>query len=70
MHGGRARQVKAARDARIVLWEAEQRALPQPELPEPTADETLVAVLRDVRTTLQHLRVEMAVNASPTLLAL
>jgi hypothetical protein len=35
-----------------------------------SADETLIAVLRDVRTTLQHLRVEMAVNASPTLLAL
>jgi hypothetical protein len=72
MHGGRARQVNARREQRILLYEAEQKAAPppEPELPEPTADETLVAVLRDVRTTLQHLRVEMAVNASPTLLAL
>jgi hypothetical protein len=72
MHGGKARQVNARREQRVLLYEAEQKAAPppEPELPEPTADETLVAVLRDVRTTLQHLRVEMAVNASPTLLAL
>jgi hypothetical protein len=73
MHGGRARQVNARREQRVLLYEAEQKAAPrmvEPELPEPTADETLVAVLKDVRTTLQHLRVEMAVNASPTLLAL
>jgi hypothetical protein len=68
---GRAPQVNPRREQRILLYEAEQKAAPPvPELPEPTADETLVAVLRDVRTTLQHLRVEMAVNASPTLLAL
>jgi hypothetical protein len=72
MHGGKAPRVNARREQRILLYEAEQKAAPppEPELPEPTADETLVAVLRDVRTTLQHLRVEMAVNASPTLLAL
>jgi len=72
MHGGKAPRVNARREQRILLFEAEQKAAPppQPELPEPTADETLVAVLKDVRTTLQHLRVEMAVNASPTLLAL
>jgi hypothetical protein len=71
MHGGAAKQTKARREQRVLPYEAEQKAAPpQPELPEPTADETLVAVLKDVRTTLQHLRVEMAVNASPTLLAL
>jgi hypothetical protein len=72
MHGGAAPQVNARREQRVLLYEAEQKAAPrpEPELPEPTADETLVAVLRDVRTTLQHLRVEMAVNASPALLAL
>lgn len=71
MHGGKAKQVRARAEQRILLYEAEQKAgPPEPELPEPTADETLVAVLRDVRMTLQHLRVEMAVNASPTLLAL
>lgn len=71
MHGGKAKQVRARAEQRILLYEAEQKAgPPEPELPEPTADETLVAVLRDVRTTLQHLRVGMAVNASPTLLAL
>jgi hypothetical protein len=71
MHGGKAPQVNARREQRILLYEAEQKAAPpEPELPELTADETLVAVLKDVRTTLQHLRVEMAVNASPTLLAL
>jgi hypothetical protein len=72
VHGGSARQVKARREQRIVLFEAQQKAAPpivEPEL-EPTADETLIAVLKDVRTTLQHLRVEMAVNASPTLLVL
>jgi hypothetical protein len=72
MHGGKAPQVNARREQRILLYETEHKAAPppEPELPEPTADETLVAVLKDVRTTLQHLRVEMAVNASPALLAL
>jgi len=71
MHGGRAKQVDARRLQRVALYEAQQKAAPvEPELSEMSADETLIAVLRDVRTTLQHLRVEMAVNASPTLLSL
>jgi len=72
MDGGKARQVKARREQRVLLYEAQAKAAPpivEPEV-EPTADETLIAVLRDVRTTLQHLRAEFAVNASPTLLVL
>jgi hypothetical protein len=37
---------------------------------EPSADEILVSLLRDVKRTLEQLKVELAINASPTLLVL
>ena len=72
MHGGSAKQVKARREQRILLYEAQIRALPavvEPEV-EPTADEVLISLLGDVRHTLRQLKAEIAMNPSPTLLVL
>jgi hypothetical protein len=72
MHGGKARQVKARREQRVLLYEAQAKAAPpvvEPE-PEPTADETLIAVLADVRRILRQLRAELDSNPSPQLFIL
>jgi hypothetical protein len=56
MHGGRAPQVNARREQRILLYEAEQKAAPPvPELPEPTADkaqqaQVLASAIQSIRT--------------------
>jgi hypothetical protein len=71
MHGGKARQVKARREQRILVWQAEQRTLPpivEPEL-EPTADEILIGLLRDVRRTFEHVKAGLVGNSDPSALA-
>ena len=67
MHGGSARQVRARREQRILLYEAKVKASPpvvEPE-PEPSADEVLIGLLRDVRRTLQQIQVSLAESPSP-----
>jgi hypothetical protein len=70
MHGGAAPQVKARREQRILLAEARAKSLPVVVEPveEPTADELLISLLTDVRTTLGQIKATLAENPSPTLL--
>jgi hypothetical protein len=72
MHGGNAPQVKARREQRILLAEARAKNLPAVIEPqeEPTADELLISLLTDVRTTLRLIKASLAENPSPTLLVL
>lgn len=72
IHGSSAKQVRAAAERRVLLWEASQKALPAviEGQPEPSADEILVGILSDVRRTLEQLKVELAINASPVMLIL
>jgi hypothetical protein len=72
LHGGRARQVAAKREQRILLAEARAKALPAVVEPqkEATADEILISLLSDVRDTLRSLKAEMVGNPSPALLIL
>jgi hypothetical protein len=72
MHGGRAPQVAARREQRILLAEARAKTLPAAIEPqeEPTADELLISLLTDVRSTLHQIKLSIADNPSPMLLAL
>jgi hypothetical protein len=72
MHGGNAPQVKARREQRILLAEAKAKALPAVIEPqeEPTADELLISLLTDVRSTLLQIKASLADNPSPTWLVL
>jgi hypothetical protein len=71
MHGGKARQVKARREQRVLLFEAQQRAAPPVVEPEPelSADEILIGLLRDVRRTFEHVKAGLVSNSDPSQLA-
>jgi hypothetical protein len=52
------------RSGGVLLWEASQKALPAvvEGEPEPSADEILVSLLRDVKRTLEQLKAELAIT--------
>jgi hypothetical protein len=72
IHGGRAPQVAARREQRILLAEARAKAAPAvaEQVVPASAEEILISLLTDVRETLVKLKAEMATNPSPHWLVL
>jgi hypothetical protein len=72
VHGGSSARVKARREQRILLAEAGAKTLPAviEPLEEPTADQLLISLLSDVKSTLQQIKLSIADSPSPTLLVL
>jgi hypothetical protein len=72
VHGGSSARVKARREQRILCAEAGAKTLPAVIEPreEPTADQLLISLLSDVRSTLQQIKPSIAESPSPTLLIL